>query len=188
MPRILGGAPRSHGAGAPGTFNDVRSYDVVVIGAGILGLAVSRELLSRFPRLRLAVLDKEPAVGQHQSGHNSGVLHSGIYYAPGSLKAKLCVQGQRELYAYCERKGIPYDRCGKVIVASNEAELPRLNNLMERGLANGVQGLEVIGPEELHEIEPHCAGIKALWSPNTGIVDFSKVARAYASDITESGG
>src|SRR3954454_3859547 len=100
----------------------MRSYDVVVIGAGIIGLAVSRELLRRFPRLRLAVLDKEPAVGQHQSGHNSGVLHSGIYYAPGSLKASLCVQGQRELYAYCERKSIPHDRCGKVIVASNEAE------------------------------------------------------------------
>ena len=89
----------------------MRSYDVVVIGAGILGLAVSRELLSRYPRLRLAVLDKEPSVGQHQTGHNSGVLHSGIYYAPGSLKARLCVQGQRELYTYCERKCIPTDRC-----------------------------------------------------------------------------
>src|SRR3954447_21226137 len=119
----------------------MRSYDLVIIGAGIIGL-VGRELLSRYPRLRLAVLDKEPAVGQHQSGHNSGVLHSGIYYAPGSLKARLCVQGQREMYAYCDSKGIPTDRCGKVIVASTEAEVPRLENLYQRGQANGVEGLE----------------------------------------------
>src|SRR3954447_2333679 len=125
----------------------MRSYDLAIIGAGILGLAVGRELLRRYPSLRLAVLDKEPAVGQHQTGHNSGVLHSGIYYAPGSLKAKLCVQGQRELYAYCEKKGIPTDRCGKVIVATRTDELPRLENLMQRGLANDVQGLEMIGPE-----------------------------------------
>ena len=166
----------------------MRSYDVVVIGAGILGLAVSRELLSRYPRLRLAVLDKEPSVGQHQTGHNSGVLHSGIYYAPGSLKARLCVQGQRELYAYCEQKGIPTDRCGKVIVGSNESELPRLEKLLERGQANGVEGLEMIGPERLREIEPHCVGVKALFSPNTGIVDFSRVTRAYAADVMECGG
>ena len=166
----------------------VRSYDVVVIGAGIVGMAVSRELLSRYPRLRLAVLDKEPSVGQHQTGHNSGVLHSGIYYAPGSLKAKLCVEGQRELYAYCAQKGIPTDRCGKVIVASNETELPRLENLLQRGQANGVEGLEMIGPERLREIEPHCVGVKALFSPNTGIVDFSRVVRAYADDVQKAGG
>jgi (S)-2-hydroxyglutarate dehydrogenase len=166
----------------------MRSYDVVVVGAGIVGLGVARELLTRYPKMRLGILDKEPSIGQHQTGHNSGVLHSGIYYAPGSLKAKLCVQGQRELYAYCEQKAIPTDRCGKVIVATNEPELPRLENLYQRGLANGVQGLEMIGPELLKEIEPHCAGIRALWSPNTGIVDFSRVARAYANDITASGG
>jgi L-2-hydroxyglutarate oxidase LhgO len=166
----------------------VRSYDVVVIGAGIIGLAVSRELLSRFPRLRLGVLEKEPSVGQHQSGHNSGVLHSGIYYAPGSLKARLCVQGQREVYAYCEQKGIPTDRCGKVIVASNEAEVPRLENLLQRGQANGVEGLEMIGPERLREIEPYCVGVRALWSPNTGIVDYSRVVHAYAADIEAAGG
>jgi L-2-hydroxyglutarate oxidase LhgO len=166
----------------------VRSYDVVVIGAGILGLAVSRELLCRFPSLTLAVLDKEPSVGQHQTGHNSGVLHSGIYYAPGSLKARLCVEGQREVYAYCEEKGIPTDRCGKVIVASTDDELPRLENLYERGQANGVQGLEIIAPERLREIEPHCVGVKALWSPNTGIVDYSRVARAYGDDVQAAGG
>jgi len=166
----------------------VRTYDVVIIGAGIVGLAVSRELLSRYPRLRLAVLDKEPSVGQHQTGHNSGVLHSGIYYAPGSLKARLCVQGQHELYAYCEQKGIPTDRCGKVIVAVSEDELPRLENLLQRGQANGVEGLEMIGPERLRELEPHCVGIKALYSPNTGIVDYSRVNRAYAEDIQAAGG
>lgn len=166
----------------------MRSYDVVIIGAGIVGLAVSRELLSRYPRLRLAVLDKEPSVGQHQTGHNSGVLHSGIYYAPGSLKARLCVQGQRELYAYCEQKGIPTDRCGKVIVAVDQSELPRLENLLQRGQANGVEGLEMIGPERLRELEPHCVGIQALYSPNTGIVDYSRVNRAYADDIQAAGG
>jgi len=166
----------------------VRTYDVVIIGAGIVGLAVSRELLSRYPRLRLAVLDKEPSVGQHQTGHNSGVLHSGLYYAPGSLKARLCVQGQHELYAYCEQKGIPTDRCGKVIVAVSEDELPRLENLLQRGQANGVEGLEMIGPERLRELEPHCVGIKALYSPNTGIVDYSRVNRAYAEDIQAAGG
>ncbi|MGI9145615.1 MAG: L-2-hydroxyglutarate oxidase [Chloroflexota bacterium] len=166
----------------------MRSYDVVIIGAGIVGLAVSRELLSRYPRLRLAVLDKESSAGQHQSGHNSGVLHSGIYYAPGSLKARLCVQGQRELYAYCEQKGIPTDRCGKVIVAVEQSELPRLENLLQRGVANGVEGLEMIGPERLRELEPHCVGLKALYSPNTGIVDYSRVNRAYAQDVQEAGG
>src|SRR5215212_4028432 len=164
------------------------SYDLVVIGAGILGLASARELLHRHPSLRVAVLDKEHRIGQHQTGHNSGVIHSGIYYAPGSFKARLCVQGGRDLYAYCAEKGIPTDRCGKVIVASSEAEVPRLEGLLQRGLANGVEGLEMIGPERLREIEPHCAGVKALWSPNTGIVDFSRVVRAYADDVAAAGG
>lgn len=166
----------------------MRSYDVVVIGAGIVGMAVSRELLSRYPRLRLAVLDKEPSVGQHQTGHNSGVLHSGIYYAPGSLKARLCVQGQRELYAYCEQKAIPTERCGKVIVASHAGEVARLEILLQRGQANGVEGLEMIGPERLREVEPHCVGVQALFSPNTGIVDYSRVVRAYADDVQAAGG
>jgi L-2-hydroxyglutarate oxidase LhgO len=166
----------------------VRSYDVVVIGAGILGLAVARELEHRHAGLRLAVLDKEPKIGQHQTGHNSGVIHSGIYYAPGSLKARLCVEGSRNLYAYCEEKGIPTDRCGKVIVASSDEEVPRLENLFSRGQANGVEGLEMIGPDRLREIEPHCVGVKALWSPNTGIVDYDRVARAYADDVRAAGG
>jgi (S)-2-hydroxyglutarate dehydrogenase len=166
----------------------VRSYDVVVVGAGIVGLAVARELGHRHPQARLAVLDKEPKIGQHQTGHNSGVIHSGIYYAPGSLKAKLCVEGGRNLYAYCEEKGIPTDRCGKVIIASTENEIPRLENIFQRGQTNGVQGLEMIGPERLKEIEPHCVGVRAIWSPNTGIIDYSRVAQAYAEDVKGAGG
>ena len=163
-------------------------YDVVVVGAGIVGLATARELLSRRPGMRLAVIDKEPRIGAHQTGHNSGVIHSGIYYAPGSLKARLCVAGAREMYAYCEQHGIPTERCGKVIVATDLSELGRLQDLYERGRANGVEGLEMIGPERLRDIEPHCAGIRALWSPCTGIVDFSAVARQYALDLRAAGG
>jgi L-2-hydroxyglutarate oxidase len=166
----------------------VSRYDLVVIGAGILGLASARELLHRHPRLRLAVLDKEHRIGQHQTGHNSGVIHSGIYYAPGSFKARLCVQGGRDLYAYCAEKGIPTDRCGKVIVASDESELPRLDELMRRGEANGVEDLEVVGPERLRELEPACVGVRAIWSPNTGIVDYDQVAAAYADDVRAAGG
>ena len=163
------------------------TYDVAVIGAGILGLGTARELLQRHPKLKLAVVDKEPRVGVHQTGHNSGVIHSGIYYAPGSLKAKLCTQGSREMYAFCAQRGIPTDRCGKVIVALTEDELPRLENLHQRGLANGVEGLEMVGPERLRELEPHCVGVKALWSPNTGIVNYSLVNAAYADDVRAAG-
>jgi L-2-hydroxyglutarate oxidase LhgO len=163
-------------------------YDVAIVGAGIVGLASARELLHRHPDLRLALLDKEATIGAHQTGHNSGVVHSGIYYAPGSLKARLCVQGARELFAYCAEKGIPAERCGKVIVAADAAELPRLEELYRRGTANGVQGLEMVGPERLRELEPACVGVRALWSPATGIVDFGRVAAAYSGDIQESGG
>src|SRR5712692_8027539 len=166
----------------------MQGYDLVVVGAGIVGLASARELLHRHPQLRLAVLDKEPVIGRHQTGHNSGVIHSGIYYAPGSLKAKLCVEGSREMYAFCAERGIPTDRCGKVIVAVTEDELPRLENLHQRGTANGVESLEMIGPERLRELEPHCEGVKALWSPNTGIVDYSLVNAAYAQDVAAAGG
>jgi len=166
----------------------VATYDVIVVGAGIVGLASARELLRRRPGTRLALVDKEPRIGVHQTGHNSGVIHSGIYYAPGSLKARLCVAGAREMYAYCEANGIPTERCGKVIVATDESELGRLHDLHRRGVANGVEGLELVGPERLRELEPHCAGIRALWSPNTGIVDYSLVADRYATDVREAGG
>src|ERR1041384_2074369 len=132
----------------------MRSYDVVIIGAGIIGLAVSRELLSRYPRVRLAVLDKEPSVGEHQTGHNSGVLHSGIYYKPGSLRAVNCREGKRAMEQFCAEHGVPYDICGKVIVAVDDAEVPRLLNIYERGQQNGVV-CSLIGAERLKELEPH---------------------------------
>lgn len=163
-------------------------YDVAIVGAGIVGLAAARDILRRRPGMRLVVLEKEPAIGRHQTGHNSGVIHSGIYYAPGSIKAKTCVAGARDLYRYCEERGIPFDRCGKVIVATDEAELPRLEELYQRGTANGVPALELIGAERLRELEPHAVGIRALWSPNTGIVDFSLVADAFAADVRGAGG
>lgn len=164
-----------------------KSADLVVIGAGILGLAVARELLARRPQLELVVLEKEDAIGQHQTGHNSGVIHSGIYYAPGSLKAKLCTEGQRLLYGYCDERGITYERCGKVIVATSAAELLRLEELHRRALANGVE-VEEVGPERLGELEPHVSGLRALHAPATGIVDFRQVVRSFADDVESAGG
>jgi L-2-hydroxyglutarate oxidase len=163
-------------------------YDVVVVGAGIVGLATAREILVRHPRLTLAVLDKEAAVGRHQTGHNSGVIHSGLYYTPGSLKARACVAGRRALLAYCERRGIPYELSGKLVVARHEGELPGLQTLYERGTANGVEGLRFMEPAEFKEIEPYVEGVRALYSPSTGIIDYGRVAQAYAEDIQEMGG
>ena len=163
-------------------------YDVVIVGGGIVGLAAAREILTRRPGTSLAVLDKEASLGEHQTGHNSGVIHSGIYYAPGSLKARLCTKGARLMYEFCERHGVPADRCGKLIVATTESELPALDELYRKGTANGVPGLEMVGPAGIHEREPHCTGIRAIWSPATGIVDFSRVAEATAGDVTRLGG
>ena len=163
-------------------------FDVVVVGAGIIGLAVARELQARQPGVRLAVLDKEPALGAHQTGHASGVVHRGVYYVPGSLKAKLCVEGAARLLVYCEERGIPILRCGKVVVATDEEELPRLEELHRRSVANGVPRVELIGPERLREIEPHVAGVRAVHSPETAVVDFSLVAESYGRDVTEAGG
>jgi (S)-2-hydroxyglutarate dehydrogenase len=162
--------------------------DIAIVGGGIVGLAAARELLQRRPGSKLVILEKESQLGQHQSGHNSGVIHSGIYYTPGSLKAKACVSGGEALTNYCEEKGIPFERCGKVIVATRPAELERLDELHRRGIANGVPGIEMIGPERLREIEPHCVGLRALWSPNTGIIDYTKVLTAYAEDVRALGG
>jgi (S)-2-hydroxyglutarate dehydrogenase len=162
--------------------------EVLLVGAGILGLAVARELLARKPGLVLTVLEKENAIAQHQTGHNSGVIHSGIYYAPGSLKAQLCVEGARLMYAYCDEQGIPTERCGKVVVAADESELPRLEELRRRGEANGVPGLVEVGLERLAELEPNVVGVRALHSPETGIVDFKLVARALADEVGERGG
>ncbi|WP_297159981.1 L-2-hydroxyglutarate oxidase [Thermogemmatispora sp.] len=168
-------------------FKQMQRYDLIIVGAGLVGLATAREYLRRRPGLRLLVLEKEPRIAAHQSSHNSGVLHTGIYYAPGSLKARACVAGHRAMLAFCREHGIPFQLCGKVIVALTEEELPRLQALYERGQRNGVQGLELIGPERLREIEPAAAGLRAIYSPNTGIVDFRRVATALASEITAKG-
>ena len=165
----------------------MKPYDIVMVGAGILGLATARELHSRHPGLRIAVLEKEPAPGLHQSGHNSGVLHAGVYYKPGSLKARLCVEGKALMERFAEEHGIPFERCGKVIVALDDSELGRLADLEARGNANGVPGLRAIGPEELREIEPHAAGVRALHSPGTGIIDFAKVVEVLAAELANDG-
>lgn len=162
--------------------------DVVIVGTGIVGLATAMELLQRHPSLRLRLLEKERRIASHQTGHNSGVIHSGIYYTPGSLKARLCVEGSRALMRFCDEHGIPFERCGKVIVATESAELGRLDDLYQRGIANGVPGLELIGPERLREIEPHATGIRAIYSPNTAIVDYDRVSAAYAEEIRRRGG
>jgi L-2-hydroxyglutarate oxidase LhgO len=164
------------------------TYDVTVIGAGIVGLAAAMKIAERFPRLRLLVLEKESTIARHQTGHNSGVIHGGIYYKPGSLKAETCVTGRRALLDFCDRNGIAYDLCGKVIVATDEEEIPRLEELFRRGVANQVPGLEMIGPERLGEIEPNARGIRAVYSPATGIIDFTQVAGAYARRVRELGG
>jgi (S)-2-hydroxyglutarate dehydrogenase len=161
--------------------------DLAVVGGGILGLAVARELGRRHPDRSVAVLERAREVATGQTGRNSGVIHAGIYYLPGSLKARMCVAGARELYAYCEERGIPFERCGKVIVARNEAELPALDELEQRGRENGVPGLKRLSAEQLSEIEPHCRGVAALHSPYTGIIDFADVARSIARDLEGDG-
>jgi L-2-hydroxyglutarate oxidase LhgO len=165
-----------------------RSVDLAVVGAGILGLAVAREALLRHPGLRVRVFEKEQRIAAHQTGHNSGVIHAGVYYVPGSLKARLCVEGSRDLYAFCDSNDIPYERCGKVVVATSEEELPRLEELDRRARANGVPGIEVVDRAALAELEPNVAGVRALYSPSTGIVDFREVAHALARDVTRGGG
>ncbi|MEA2365452.1 MAG: (S)-2-hydroxyglutarate dehydrogenase [Thermoleophilaceae bacterium] len=161
--------------------------DVAVVGGGIVGLASARELRRRHPELRIRVLEREERVGTHQTGHNSGVIHAGIYYAPGSLKARLCAEGARALYAFCDEHGVPYERSGKVIVARHEGELARLDELERRGRENAVPGLRRLSPAELEELEPHCRGLAALHSPETGVVDFGVVARALAAQLTDDG-
>jgi L-2-hydroxyglutarate oxidase LhgO len=161
--------------------------DLVVVGGGILGLATSLQLLSAHPELRIVVVEKEPELATHQSGHNSGVLHAGLYYAPGSLKATLCREGKTAMEEFAERHDIPIERCGKLVVALDESELPRFAALKERAIANGVPGLEEVGPKRIAEIEPHAAGIRALWSPSTGIIDFRRAALAMADEIRRHG-
>jgi L-2-hydroxyglutarate oxidase len=162
-------------------------YDVAVVGAGIVGLAVAREIIARRPADRVIVIDQAAAVAQHQTGHNSGVIHAGVYYAPGSLKAELCVEGARLMYEFCEQNAIPVERCGKLIVAVSKDELPRLADLEARARANGVPGLRRVSAAEITDIEPECRGLAALHSPATGIVDFAAVARALERELRAKG-
>ena len=163
-------------------------YNVVIIGGGVVGLGVALEITRRFPRVRLLLLEKEDRVARHQSGHNSGVIHSGIYYKPGSMKARLCVAGAAAMIEFCREHGIAHNVCGKVIVATHPEELPRLEELRRRGEANGLTGVRLIGPEELREIEPHASGLQALVVPSTGVTDYALVCEKYAELITEGGG
>ncbi|MBI4588827.1 MAG: L-2-hydroxyglutarate oxidase [Candidatus Rokubacteria bacterium] len=162
-------------------------YDLAIIGGGIVGLATAGALCERAPRARLVILEKEAQLASHQTGHNSGVIHSGIYYRPGSHKARLCVDGVRLMLEFCEAHGIRVERCGKVIVATDATELTRLQALYERGVANGVPGLELLDPPRLREIEPHAAAGQAIYSPTTAIVDFREVAAALARELAGRG-
>lgn len=162
-------------------------YDVAVIGGGIVGMATAMGLILRWP-LSLVVLEEKDRLAAHQSGHNSGVIHSGLYYKPGSLKARLCVEGREAMFRFCRTHGIAYERCGKLVVATSERELSLLEELERRGHANGLQGLRRLGPEEIREHEPHAAGIAGLLVPETGIVDYTLVTHAFADLVRKAGG
>jgi (S)-2-hydroxyglutarate dehydrogenase len=161
--------------------------DVLIIGAGIVGAATARALSLR-THARVHLIEAEPALARHQTGRNSGVIHSGLYYRPDSMKARTCVRGREALYRYLADKGIPHERCGKLVVATTDAELPRLDELARRGNANGLLGLERVGPERAREIEPHVDCLQGLFVPETGVVDFSEVLSAYVEDLIAAGG
>ncbi|XP_004584862.2 L-2-hydroxyglutarate dehydrogenase, mitochondrial isoform X1 [Ochotona princeps] len=164
------------------------SFDIVIVGGGIVGLASARALILRHPELSIGVVEKEKDLAIHQTGHNSGVIHSGIYYKPESLKAKLCVQGAALMYEYCDQKGISYKQCGKLIVAVEQEEIPRLQALYQRGLQNGVRGLRLIQQKDIKKKEPYCRGLMAIDCPYTGIVDYQQVALSFAHDFQQAGG
>jgi L-2-hydroxyglutarate oxidase LhgO len=164
------------------------NVDAVVVGGGIVGLATALSLLAHRPGASLLVLEKEPTLAAHQTGRNSGVIHAGLYYKPGSLKATMCARGRVMLERFCEEHGVPFERCGKVVVATTPEEVPRLDELERRGRANGLTGIRRLGPEELRQHEPHAAGVAALFVPETGIVDYKQVARAYAQELARRGG
>jgi L-2-hydroxyglutarate oxidase len=165
-----------------------RSTDLLIIGGGIVGLATALNAATRFPGIHLTLLEKEAQVAAHQTGHNSGVIHSGIYYRTGSLKARNCVAGAASMKRFCSEHGIAYEECGKLVVATSKEEIPRLEQLHQRGIANGVEGLRMLDRDEFREIEPHCEGLKALLVPSTGIVDYVAVAQKYAELMERWGG
>ncbi len=164
-----------------------RQYDVAIIGGGIVGMATAMALASRW-HLSLIVLEAEDRLGAHQSGHNSGVIHSGLYYRPGSLKARTCVEGREAMFRFCQEQGIAHEQCGKLVVATSQSELPALVELERRGMANGLQGLRKLSPEEIREHEPHVLGICGLFVPQTGIVDYTRVTYALADRVGKAGG
>lgn len=164
------------------------TYDIAVVGAGIVGLATALKIKEKQPSLNVIVLEKESKVAAHQTGNNSGVIHSGIYYKPGSLKAKNCIDGYHMLIEFCDKQNIPYDLCGKIIVATSESELTALDNIYNRGVENGLKGLRYINSDEIKQIEPHTYGVRGLVVPQTGIVDYKVVAAKYAEVFQASGG
>ena len=164
------------------------TYNTIIIGAGLVGLATAYQLKLKNPHSKILILEKEAKVSQHQSGHNSGVIHSGIYYKPGSLKAKNCIEGYESIIQFAEKHGIKYDLCGKIIVATTPEELPLLDNIYKRGVENGLQNLEYLSKEEFQEIEPHCAGLRAIKVPQTGIIDYPGVAEKLKELFLNLGG
>ncbi|KAG8231005.1 hypothetical protein J437_LFUL010021 [Ladona fulva] len=167
------------------TRKGAENYDLVVVGGGIVGMAAARELQLRYPNFKSAVLEKEKKIG---NGHNSGVLHAGIYYKPGTVKARLCVEGMKLAYEYFDSKDIPYKKCGKLIVATDRNEVDRLMDLYERAQENNCPDVKLISGKEIKKYEPYCEGVKALWSPHTGIVDWGLVTQYYGKDFEENGG
>ena len=172
----------------PGNVNNKMNYDAIIVGGGIVGLATAHRLLEAKPKLKVLLLEKEPKLAAHQTGNNSGVLHSGLYYKPGSAKAQCAVQGLQQMVAFCRQHGIAHEQCGKIVVATEKSELEQLENLWQRGNANGLQGLRKLGPEQIREIEPHAAGIAAIHVPQEGIVDYPAVCEKLGELIRKAGG